>query len=102
MKPQKVLVFEQNGSGTHKVQGVKAYGGDRILLERWDINQPLPAIIDDTTTYLPERVEADLVLDFLKHPDLSYDLANACQRLKVPVVASGKKMRVDGVMTPPT
>jgi hypothetical protein len=25
--------------------------------------------------YLPDAINADLVLDFLKHPDLSYDLA---------------------------
>lgn len=43
----------------------------------------------------------DLVLDFLKHPDLSHDLALLCQRLAIPMVASGKKTTVDGTHTPP-
>ena len=50
----------------------------------------------------PDTIEADLVLDFTKHPDLSHDLALMCRKRNIPVVASGKKTRVEGVITPPT
>ena len=51
---------------------------------------------------VPSRIEADLVLDYLKHPDLSEDLAQLCRRRNIPVIASGKKIRGHHVMTPPT
>lgn len=102
MKPQRILVVEQNGSGEHKVKGLLTHGGDAFVVERWNIDAPLAPIIDDASEYLPRRIEADLVLDFLKHPDLTHDLAAICRRQGIAVVASGKKLQMEGVLTPPT
>ena len=102
MKPQRILVVEQNGSGEQKVKGLIDHGGDAFVVERWNIDAPLAPIIDDASEYLPKRIDADLVLDFLKHPDLTHDLANLCRRQSIPLVASGKKLRMEGVLTPPT
>jgi len=99
---QEITVFQQNGSGEKKIAGIRKYGGNRFKLEVVSIDTPLPAVIDDARKYLPRDIKADLVLDFLKHPDLALDLAMICSRRKIPVVASGKKMRVKGVLTPPT
>jgi len=99
---QKIVVFQQNGSGEQKIAGIREYGGDRFNLEIVSIDTPLPAVIEDDQAYLPQDIQADLVLDFLKHPDLSHDLAIICNRLKIPVVASGKKLRIKGIHTPPT
>jgi hypothetical protein len=101
-KPQRILVFQQNGSGESKIKGIRQHGGSCFQLEIVSIDDPLPPILDDAREYLPENLQADLVLDFLQHPDLSYDLANLCQQSRIPVVASGKKMRIEGVSTPPT
>lgn len=99
---QKILVFQQDGSGERKIQGVRSYAKDHFTIEVISIDGSLPPILDDTTDYLPSDIQADLVLDFLKHADLSHDLAVACSKRKIPVVASGKKLRVDGIFTPPT
>ena len=101
-KPQRILVFQQNGSGEAKIKGIRAYGGKRYQLEIVSIDDPLPPIIDDARAYLPDGIEADVVLDFLQHPDLSYDLADLCRQSSIPMVASGKKLRVEGISTPPT
>jgi hypothetical protein len=61
----------------------------------------MPLVVDDASEYLPDTIDADLVLDFLKHPDLSHDLALLCRRLSIPIVASGKKPRWPGTHTPP-
>ena len=98
----KILVFQQNGSAESKIAGIKKFGEDRFDLELVSIDTPLPAVIDDAREFLPDDIEADLVLDFLKHPDLSYDLAQTCSQKNIPVVASGKKMKIEGVATPPT
>ena len=100
--PQKILVFQQNGSGEAKIAGLRRYGNGAYLIRICDINVPLPPVLDDTRDYLPQTIEADLVLDYLKHPDLSEDLAKKCVALKIPMVASGKKVKGAGVYTPPT
>ncbi len=101
-KPQKILVFQQKGSGEPKIAGLRKYGEGLYHIEVFSIDEPLPAVLDDTWEYLPDRIEADLVLDYLKHPDLSEDLAKKCAALHIPVVASGKKVKVPGVYIPPT
>ena len=100
--PLKILVFQQNGSGESKIAGIRKYGEDRFDLKMVSIDVPLPPVIDDAREYLPADIDADLVLDFLKHPDLSYDLGQLCRQKGIPVVASGKKSKIDGVATPPT
>lgn len=99
---QRILVFQQNGSGEKKIEGIRRYAGDAIDMEVISIDDMLPPVLDDTEGLLPDRIEADMVLDFLKHPDLSHDLAQRCGKLDIPMVASGKKMKMDGVSAPPT
>ncbi len=43
-----------------------------------------------------------LVLDYLKHPDLSQDLAALCRKKGIPVIASGKKIKGEGAYCPKT
>lgn len=100
-RPLKILVFQQGGRGESKVKGIRQYGQSQFDITLITIDQPLPPVVDDASAYLPHTLEADLVLDFLKHPDLSHDLALLCQRLAIPIVASGKKTTVDGTHTPP-
>lgn len=99
---QRVLVFQQNGSGERKIAGVRAYGGDIIALEIISIDEALPPVLDDARKYLPETIEADLVLDYFRHQDLSHDLVEICVDQGIPVVSSGKKRRGQRVLTPPT
>ncbi len=99
-KPQIILVCQQNGSGEAKIAGIRQYGGKRFRIETHDIDTPLPELIDDTAPYLPARLAADLILDFLKHPDLSTDLARMARQQGIPVVASGRK--IPTALTPPT
>jgi hypothetical protein len=101
-EPQKILVFQQNGSGESKIAGVRKYGGASMVIEVVSIDAPLPPIIEETSEYLPHTIRADLVLDFMKHPDLSHDLAGLCRDQGIPLIASGKKLEIKGVHTPPT
>ena len=98
----KIQVFQQNGSGESKIKGIHDYGEDDFKIEIVSIDIPLPPVIDDAEDLLPKEIDADLVLDFLKHPDLSYDLAALCARKDIPLIASGKKIRAEGVISPPT
>ena len=99
---QKILVFQQNGSGEYKIQGIIRYGENLFDLKTISIDKSLPIIIDDSIKYLPSDIKADLVLDYLTHPDLSYDLAVMCVNKKIPIVATGKKLHIKGVLTPLT
>ena len=99
---QKIVVFQQNGSGESKIQGIIKYGENHFDLKIISIDKSLPIVIDDSIKYLPPDIKADLVLDYLTHPDLSHDLAVMCVKKKIPVVATGKKSHIKGVLTPPT
>ena len=98
----KYVVFQQNKSGESKIEGIRKFGEDRFDLQMISIDMPLPPVIDDAREFLPADIDADLVLDFLQHPDLSYDLGQLCSQKGIPVVASGKKVKIEGVATPPT
>ena len=99
---QKILVFQQNGRGESKIQGITRYGENSFDLQIISIDKPLPLIIDDSIQYLPHNINADLVLDYLAHPDLSYDLAALCVTKNIPIIATGKKSHIKSVLTPST
>jgi hypothetical protein len=99
---QRVLVFQQNGSGEAKIAGLRKYGGDLFEIEVCNIDGLLPPLLDNTGEYLPQDFSCDLVLDFLRHNDLSIDLAAICAKKEIPIIASGKKIIRKGLHTPPT
>lgn len=99
--PTRILVLQQKGRGQSKIQGIRELFPERFKIETLDIEHPLPKILDETTEYLPSQIQADLVLDYLLHPDLSQDLAQICQDQGIPVIASGKKLVQDWALTPP-
>lgn len=99
---QRLMIFQQNGSGKLKIEGLSKYGPEFFEIEIVNIDDILPPVLDDTSNYLPLELNCDLVLDFLRHSDLSTDLAALCEKYGVPMIASGKKISGTGVSTPPT
>ncbi len=99
---QKILIIQQNGAGERKAEGIKRFGKDKFSIEIIDIENNLPPIIDDGFEYLPDKIEADVVLDFLKHPDLAEDLVDLCGRQDIPVISSGKKITKPNAVCPQT
>ena len=91
MKLFKIVVFEEHGSGEKKIQGITVHGTGLEISRRYNFEESLPEIVDDPEHYIPDDFSADLVLDFLKHPDLSAYLAQVCKKKNIPVIASGKK-----------
>lgn len=100
--PQRILVIQQRNRGESKIVGIEKYGKGRFEIEVISVPNGLPDVIDDTSDYLPEMIEADLVLDYLCHPDLSHDLAVKCREMKIPMIASGKRISETSAITPPT
>ncbi len=81
---QTIAVFQQNGSAETKIKGIREFGGNRFDIKVFDVEPDLPPVLDDTSPYLPERIDADLVLDYLKHYDLSEDLSRLCEKQGFP------------------
>jgi hypothetical protein len=101
-RDQQIVVFQQRGSGEAKIRGIREHGRDLCIARIVDIDDDLPLVLDAPEPYLPAVLEADLVLDFLRHPDLRHALALRCRDLGIPVVASGKRLAVEGLVSPPT
>ncbi len=86
-----IMVFEQNGSGRHKVAGIERFGSGITITEIIAIDSFLPDFIDNPDSFLSSSFSADLVLDYLTHPDLSHHLVRLCREKNIPVISSGKK-----------
>lgn len=93
---QKILVFQRDRMGEGKVVAVRELRPD-LDLRVVDVDGPFPPIVDEPGAHFPADLGellagADLVLDHLYHPDLTGYLIDRCDRLGVPVVASGRKL----------
>lgn len=90
-KPDEIVVFQQAGSGKSKIAGIKEFGRNIRLSTIFDITQSLPEFIDEPEQYISDNFSGDLVLSFLKHPDLIDYLVTVCNQKKIPIIAAGKK-----------
>jgi len=86
-----IIVFQQAGSGEVKVNGIRQYGRDLIISKVFDLPGCLPDFIDDPASYFQEDFSGDLVISFLRHPDLLDYLALLCRQKNIPLIASGRK-----------
>ncbi len=97
----KIMVFSQNNSGEHKTSGILEYGKGIEDLVIKNINDSLPDFVENPEDYISISFgDADLVLNYLGHPDLSFYLMEQCTKLQIPMVASGKKSDNKMVYTP--
>jgi hypothetical protein len=87
----KIIVFQQAGSGEVKIRGIRQYGSGLIISKVFDLPSHLPDFIDTPEEYFREDFTGDLVLSFLKHPDLLDHIAVLCREKKIPLIASGGK-----------
>ncbi len=92
-RPTRISVVQEGDAGARKISGLKTYGHHLELVEIITVPTGLPPLVDDPEAYLPARFAGDLVLSFLKHPDLLDYLAALCEKQQIPLVASGRKCR---------
>jgi len=90
-KCQRLVIFQEKGSGEKKLAGLRRFGRDLEITAVYDITAPLPSFIDTPEEFITTDFNGDLVLSFLKHPDLLDYLAELCKAKKLPLIASGKK-----------
>ena len=93
-----IVVFEQNGSGREKIDGIGRFGRGIEISRIIRIDEALPDFIDEPEAYIDDDFSADLVLDYLIHPDLSHYLVSLCVQKGIPVIASGRQS--EGALTP--
>ena len=86
-----ILVFQEKGSGVSKIEGVQNYGQGINITAIVSIDDFLPDFIEDPDDFIDDDFSADLVLNFLKHPDLVEYLVRICEEKGLPVVSPGKK-----------
>ena len=91
MSAQQLVIFQEKGSGEKKLAGLRCYGQGLQISAIYNIDTALPALIDNPEEFIPAGFSGDLVLSFLKHPDLLDYLAQVCEKKNIPLIASGKK-----------
>ena len=85
-----IIVFQQFGSAEKKVEGIRKYGKKINIKKIFSIDENIPEVIDFPDIYINDDFEGDLVLNFLKHPDISDYLVELCEKKSIPVVTTGK------------
>ena len=86
-----ILVFQQQGSGEQKIEGVQHHGTPIRITKIVSIDDFLPDFIEEPEEFIDDDFTTDLVLNYLKHPDLSHHLITICEQKGIPVVSPGKK-----------
>lgn len=86
-----IIVFQERNSGELKIEGVQRYGRGIEVVKIVSIDQWLPDFIEDPEEYIDDDFSADLVLNYLKHPDLVDYLIRLCERKGIAVVSAGRK-----------
>jgi hypothetical protein len=86
-----IVVFEENGSKKNKIDGIERFGRGLHIKEIISITEHLPELIDEPEDYINDTLEADLVLSYLRHPDLVDHLTALCRAKKIALIAPGKK-----------
>ncbi len=86
-----IIVFQERGSGELKIEGVRTHGQGIRFSAVISIDDFLPDFIEDPEEFIADDFDADLVLNFLKHPDLAAYLVSLCEKKGLPVVSPGKK-----------
>lgn len=89
--PTRIVIFQQGDSGAEKIKGIKEFGSNIIITKIFSVASSFPEIIDEPQEIITSDFSADLVLSFLKHPDLVDYLAKLCNKKNIPVIASGTK-----------
>lgn len=85
-----IVVFQQYGSAEKKTEGIMEYGEGIAITAEYSIDESLPEVVDNPEKYVRDDFSGDLVLNFLKHPDLSDYLVELCEQKRIPVVTTGK------------
>lgn len=97
-KTTRITVFQEKGSGREKIAGIREFGKNIEINQIIDINDSLPELIDEPESYINQQIDGDLVLSFLKHPDLAEYLVRLCNKQGIPVITAGKK--IPGALSP--
>ena len=92
-RPSRISVIQEGESGAAKISGLREYGHDIEIVEVITLPPHLPPLVDDPERYVPDRFVGEMVLSFVKHPDLLDHIATVCERQRLPLVASGRKCR---------
>lgn len=90
-KPTRIVIFEHYDSGQEKIKGINEFGRNIEIVQIVNLEMTLPGFIDEPEEFIPDIVDCDLVLCFIKHPDIIYYIAKICQESTVPLIASGSK-----------
>ena len=85
-----IVVFQQQGSAEKKLEGIRKYGKKLKITEVFSLDDDFPEVIDFPEHLIVGDFHGDLVLNFLKHPDLSDYLVDICEEKAIPVVTTGK------------
>lgn len=96
--PFRVVIFQQGGNADFKVGGIEAYGDGIEIQAVYDLPAFMPEFIEEPEEYVPNIEPCELVLTFVKQPDIACYIVQLANKRKIPVIAPGQ--HIPGAITP--
>ncbi|MEZ0328462.1 MAG: DUF166 family (seleno)protein DfsP [Dissulfuribacterales bacterium] len=96
--PFKIIVFQQGGNADFKIGGIEAYGEGIEIAAVHDLPASLPDFIENPEEYVSDIEPCDLVLNFVKQPDITVHIVNTANKKAIPIIAPGR--HIVGAITP--
>lgn len=96
--PFRIIIFQQGGNADFKIGGIEVYGSGIEITAVHDLPSSLPEFIENPEEYLPEIGSCDLILTFVKQPDILAHIVTLANQKKIPVIAPGR--HIQGAITP--
>lgn len=96
--PFRLVIFQQGGNADFKVGGIEVYGNGIEIQTVHDLPASLPEVIDEPDEYVCLIEPCDLVLTFVKQPDIAAHIVSLANAKGIPVIAPGQ--HIPGAITP--
>ena len=94
----RLILFQQGGNADFKVGGIEAYGNGIEIQEVHDLPASLPEFIEEPGEYVPDIGPCDLILTFVRQPDIACHIVQTANKKGIPVIAPGQ--HIPGAITP--
>ncbi len=93
-----IAIFQRGNFAENITKGIKLNSDFNVLV--FSVPEKLPQIIDEPEKYLKTDFNADLILDYLYHPNLTDHLIEIAKNKGVQIIVP--KRKVKGAITPVT
>ncbi len=86
-----IAIFQRGNFADHIAEGIRLNSDFKVSV--FSVPEELPQIIDEVEKYIKSDFKADLILDYLYHPNLTEYLIELAKSKGIPIIVPKRKVR---------